>query len=367
MPEDFYKILGIAKTATDEEIKAAYRKLAHKYHPDKAGGNEAMFKKINEAYQTLSNKEKRAQYDRFGKTFDGAHGPGGFDFRNFGGGNGFEFGFDPGSFEDMGNLGDVFDAFFEGMGVKRRRRTYERGADLEFQEEITLEEAYHGITKPISFKTYGTCAKCEGLGHFPKEGFTNCSQCDGRGEIQESRKTFFGNFQQVRECKKCKGVGKIPNKLCGTCSGSGRMMSDKKLEITIAKGIADGQVIKIANAGEVGERGAEAGDLYVRVRVKPHKVFTRDGDDLVMKHEVRLIDVLLSRSVEVETIAGEKTAVEIPQGFTFGDELVLASSGMPHLGGYGKGNLRITLEVQFPKKLSKKAEELLKELKKETE
>ena len=364
MPDDFYKILGVSRGASEEEIKAAYRKLAHKYNPDKAGGDEGMFKKINEAYQTLSNKEKRAQYDRFGKTFSGGGGQG-FDPRNFGGG--FDFGFDPGSFEDLGNLGDMFDAFFEGMGVKRRRKSYARGSDLEFHEEIALEDAFKGITKPISFKTYLVCAKCTGLGHFSKEGFTDCAQCDGRGEIQESRKTFFGNFQQVRECKKCAGQGKIPNKICGTCSGSGRVMSERTLEINIARGIADGQVIKVANAGEMGEHGAEAGDLYVRVKVKPHAVFKRDEDDLIMSHKVELMDLLLEKRVHVKTLGGEMKSVPIPNGFLFGDELQLLGEGMPHLGGHGKGNLRINLEVEMPKKLSRKAEELLKELKKETE
>ncbi len=370
MEKDYYKLLGISRSATEEEIKTAYRKLAHKYHPDKAGGDEAMFKKINEAYQTLSNKEKRSQYDRFGKTFSGGAGPGfaggGFDFRNFGG-NGFEFGFDPNGFEDMGNLGDMFDAFFEGMGVRRRRRTYERGADLELIQEITLEEAYHGAKKPVMFKAHIVCEKCAGVGHFPKEGFTDCSACDGRGEIQESRKTFFGNFEQVRECKKCAGQGKIPNKICGTCHGLGRIAGEKTLELTIAQGISDGQVIKVSNAGEVGERGAEAGDLYLRIRVKPHAVFARKEDDLIMKHEAHLVDLLIHRTVEVKTIAGEKISVPVPASFTFGEELVVSGAGMPRLGSHGKGDLRIDLKVQIPKKLSKKAEELLKELKKEVE
>ncbi len=373
MEKDFYKILGIGNNANEDEIKTAYRKLAHKYHPDKAGGDEAMFKKVNEAYQTLSNKEKRAQYDRFGRTFSSGGGPsfsgggqGGFDFRNFGGG-GFDFGFDPGSFEDGGNLGDVFDAFFEGMGVKRRRRTYERGSDLELLEEITLEEAYRGSTRPITIKTYVACTKCEGLGHFVKDGFTNCSACDGRGEIQESRKTFFGNFEQVRDCKKCAGAGKIPNKMCTTCAGSGRVMFEKTLEITIAKGIADGQVIKVTSAGEVGERGAESGDLYIRIRVKQHSQFKRDGDDLIMSHKAKLVDLLMDRRVEVKTIAGEKISVSLPNDFIFGDELTASGEGMPRLGAHGRGNLRIDLETAMPKKLSKHAEELLKELKKETE
>src|SRR3989344_427212 len=252
MSEDYYKILGLNRSASEDEIKGAYRKLAHKYHPDKAGGNEAMFKKINEAYQVLSNQEKRSQYDRFGRAFDGSacspHGGAGFDWRNFG--NGFEFGFDLGGFGEGENLGDIFDSFFEGMGVKRKRRTYERGADLELVEEITLEEAFHGLRKPIQFKTYLQCTECKGLVHFPKDGFTACSACDGRGEIQESRRTFFGNFTQVKACGKCAGFGKMPNKICSRCTSTGRVSAKRDIEITIASGVADGQLIKVVRSEE---------------------------------------------------------------------------------------------------------------------
>jgi len=364
---DYYEILGVNKDASDADIKTAYRKLAHKHHPDKAGGDEAAFKKVNEAYQVLSNKEKRAQYDRFGKTFSGggghAHGAGGpfagfdgFDFSSAGG-QGFEGGFD--------NVGDIFDAFFEGMGVRQKRRHYERGADLEIAQEITLEEAHTGTKKPISFKTYVSCEKCSGAGHFPKEGFTECSSCDGRGEIQETRKTFFGNFAQVKSCAQCQGLGKVPNKGCKTCSQAGRVMAEKKLEINIAAGIGDGQLIKIQGAGERGVYGAGEGDLYVRIRVKAHTIFMREGDNLRMKKEVSLLDVLLDKEISVKNIAGDMVSVPVPAGYRLGDELVVSDAGMPHLGGSGKGNLIITPHITTPKKLSKKAEELLKELKKE--
>jgi len=369
MGEDYYKILGISRTASDEEIKSAYRKLAHKYHPDKSGGDEAKFKQVNEAYRVLSNKEKRAQYDRFGRVFDGAQGGGpGFDPRGFSQGNsGFGFGFDASGFDDLGNLGDIFDAFFEGMGVRPKRKAYERGSDLEVHETITLTEAFRGAKKPIAFKTYIVCEKCEGTGHFAKEGYTDCSLCDGRGEIQESRKTFFGNFTQVRACKKCNGLGKIPNKMCVTCSGLGRIMKEKKLEIAIAPGVQHGQVIKVAKAGEAGPRGGEAGDLYVRIAILPHERFTRVGDDLVMKTSANLITVLEDKKIEVDTISGGKMTLKIPDNYIFGTPLTLSGEGMPRLGRGGRGNLIVALEVKIPEKLSSRAKQLLEELRKEME
>jgi len=361
--EDFYKILGIEKGATDDDIKKAYRKLAHKYHPDKSGGDEKMFKKINEAYQVLSNREKRAQYDRFGRVFDGGTG-GGFDPRNF---NGVEFGFDFGNFGDAENLGEVFDAFFEGLGVKRKRRAYERGADLEFMQEITLEEAFRGARKPIKFKTHVSCKTCAGLGHFPKEGFTTCAACDGRGEIQELRKTFFGNFNQVKMCVKCNGMGKIPQKVCDTCRSTGRVMAERDIDLAIAPGVSDDQLIKVSGGGEHGPRGGEAGDLYVRIKVKPHQRFLRERDDLIVKESIPLIEVLAERKVSVRTISGGTIMVEIPTDYRFGDRLSVQGEGMPRLGGGGRGKLFVELEVKMPKHLFLKAKELLEKLKQELE
>jgi len=372
MSDDYYKILGVDKSASEEEVKKAYRRLAHKYHPDKSEGDEKMFKRINEAYQVLSSKDKRAQYDKFGRVFSagGGDGPfGGWDFGGFSGrggpGSGWEFGFDPRGFEDTDNLGDIFDAFFEGMGIKKKRRAYERGSDLEVVQEITLEEAFRGVAKPVRFKTFAVCKECSGLGNFPKEGFAACSACDGRGEIQEARRTFFGNFTQVRTCAKCLGTGKIPNKVCSSCAGSGRIMKEKGVEINIAPGISDGQLIKVPKAGEVGARGAEPGDLYVRIKVNPHHLFARQGDDLLIKQEINLIDLLISRRVEIKTISGGTINVDVPVGFKLGDKLIVQGEGMPRLGGYGRGRLLVDLEVKVPKKLNEKAKRLLEELKNE--
>lgn len=359
---DYYNILGVAKGASEDEIKKAYRRLAHKYHPDKGGGDEEKFKEINEAYHVLSSKEKRAQYDRFGKVFDGGFSAGGgpasgWDFRGFGDG----FGFDPSQFEDLGNIGDIFDAFFEGLGV-RKRRAYKRGSDLELIQEITLEEAFSGTNKNLKYKTFIACQKCSGLGHFPDEGFKNCSVCDGRGEIRESRSTIFGSFSQIRPCAKCAGSGQLPNKICGFCSGVGRVVGEKEVEISIAPGIVDGQLIKVPKAGERGERGAGAGDLYARIKIKPHPIFRRDGNDLLIKKEISVVDTLLDKKIEIPTIDGKKAEVEIPPGFNLKDRIVIAGEGMSRFANYGRGNLLVELEVKTPKKLSAKAKKLLEDL-----
>lgn len=367
MPKDYYELLGVVRGASDEDIKKAYRRLAHKYHPDKQGGDEKKFKEINEAYQVLSSKEKRAQYDKFGRVFEGAQGFGGGG--QGGPGVGFDFGFDPSSlnFDDLSNLGDVFDSFFEGLGVKRKRRSYQRGSDLELIEEITLEEAFHGVTKQVQFRSLARCEKCSGIGHFPSDGFTQCAVCSGRGEVQESRRSFFGSFTQVRPCTKCRGAGQIPNKACTMCSGAGRIAAEKKVDIAIAPGVQDSQFIKIPQAGEVGEHGTEAGDLYVRIKIKPHAVFTREADDLLIKKEVRLTDILLGKPVRLKAISGEALTMEIPQGASLKERLKISGEGMPHLGTGRKGDLYVELDIRTPKHLNSAAKKLLEELEKEIE
>ncbi len=374
MNKDYYKILGVSRGASEEEIKKAYRRLAHHYHPDKDGGNEAKFKEINEAYQVLSDKGKRAQYDRFGRVFSAGGGPGyggegapfgGWDFGSFG--EGFA-GFDGSAFGggDFGSVSDIFEAFFGGVG-SRPRRTVRRGSDIEVGVSITLEDAYRGSRKELRFRTHLACDACAGKGYFEKEGTSACTECDGRGEIRENRKTFFGSFSQVKVCPKCQGSGRVPNKLCGECRGSGRVMKEKTIAVEIAPGVSDNQIIKILKQGEAGERGAEAGDLYVRVRVEPHHVFAREGDDLLVKTSAPLADVLLNREIEVKTISGEKIKAEVPSGFRFGDRLVVPGRGMPRLGRHGRGNLIVELEVKMPKRLSAKAKKLLEEFREELE
>ena len=312
MAKDYYHILGVTKTASDEEIKKAYRKLAHQYHPDKPTGNEAKFKEINEAYQVLSDKTKRTQYDHFGSADMNGAGFGG----GWGGQGGIPpnwdgFGFDPQNVAGMGDFGDIFESIFEGFGGQPRRKTYEKGSDLEIQEPITLEEAFSGVAKTLKIKTLVHCAECKGKGAEVGSAFEKCSTCDGRGEIREQRRTFFGTFSQVKACTKCHGVGELPKYPCRTCKGSGRIEATREIKINIVAGIEDNQLIKVSGGGEAGERGTAAGDLYVRVRVRPHAVFARHGADLIVSHELNIVDLLLNKKIEVQTITGGKVSIEI--------------------------------------------------------
>ncbi len=363
--KDYYKILGIEKSASEDEIKKAYRKLAHQYHPDKASGNAEKFKEINEAYQILSNQDKRGQYDRFGRVFDGTSG-GASPFGNGSGGFDFSFGFDPSSMEDLGNMSDIFEAFFEGMGVKKRNN-YHRGSDLQIVQEITLEEAFRGAEKSLKTKLYTKCSACDGVGYDKKSGTTECATCSGKGEVKESRNTFFGSFSQVKSCPKCSGSGQIPNKPCGDCKKSGRVMNTKEIIVEIAPGVQDDQLIKISGAGEAGERGAEHGDLYVRVKILPHNFFTRHGDDLLARVGADLVRVLLGERIEIPTIGGNKLHLEIPRDFNLKDRLRVPGEGMARFGGYGRGDLYVEWDVRTPKRMSAQAKKLLEDLKKELE
>lgn len=371
MAKDYYNILGVTKNASDEDIKKAFRKLAHEHHPDKPGGNEAKFKEINEAYQVLSDKTKRAQYDRFGSA-----GPaGGFGgnwggFSSQGSQNGYSgqswggFGFDPQNIPDMGDFGDIFESIFEGFGGQPRRKTYEKGSDLEIQEPITLEEAFHGVNKVLKIKTFIQCSECKGKGAEPGSGFEKCSVCDGRGEIREQRRTFFGTFSQVKICTKCHGVGESPKSPCRKCKGSGRIEASREVKVNILSGIEDDQLIKMNGAGEAGEHGTAAGDLYVRIRVRPHFIFTRHGADLVIARELDVLDLILGKKMEIPTIAGGKISFEIPVGFNLKENLRIPGEGMPRFGSSNRGDLLVNFVIKAPKRPSAKAKKILEDLEK---
>ncbi|MEK7464380.1 MAG: DnaJ C-terminal domain-containing protein [Patescibacteria group bacterium] len=361
--KDYYLILGVQKGATEEEIKKAYRRLAHKYHPDKPGGDEKKFKEINEAYQILSNHDKKAQYDRFGQVFEGGvpgGGPFGGDFSGFGqGGFNVDFG------EDLGDLGEIFENFFGG----RRRQTYNNGSDIELTEELTLEEAFTGVKRFINFKTLVGCGVCESIGYDKSKGVSACSTCQGKGEIREQKRTFFGNLSQIKQCPKCMGRGEIPNKVCGTCKGSGRVRGERKVGLEISAGVPDGQLIKIKGTGEVGERGSENGDLYVVVRVKPHPVFTRNKNDLQITKEISFTDALLGKKIDLRDVNGDKFSVSIPNGFDFKEKLKISDRGMPRFGSiagkFDRGDLYISFSLKTPEHLSQRARKLLEDLDKE--
>lgn len=369
MKKDYYEILGISKTASEDDIKRAYRKLAHQYHPDKATGDEKKFKEINEAYQVLSNKEKRAQYDQFGQVFEGGMGSG--PSGGFGGFEGFGFGrggaWDVRTGEGMGDFGDIFETIFEQFGGGARRQTYTHGSDIEITQEISLEDAFRGVKREVYFETQVVCDKCSGIGYNKSKGAATCSVCRGKGEVKVERRTFFGNVSQVQTCSECSGRGEVPNEPCSSCKGKGRIKGRKSVVIELAPGIEDGQVMKMKSVGEAGEKGAEAGDLYVVVKVKLHRDFERKKDDLVVKKEVKITDALLGNRIELVNIDGEKVHIEVPPGFNVKDFIKVPGKGMPRFGSTAKsrGDLYVGMEVKTPRHLSKKARELIVELDKE--
>lgn len=367
--------MGVEHSATTEEVKKAFYKLAHLYHPHKAGKDEKKFKElnekfkeINEAYQVLSDKEKRTQYDRFGQVFEGAPAGGGEWPFGFGqgvdpsAGGGFNF---EGDLGDLGNLGEFFENFFEGFGVHQRRPTYHRGSDIELVQEISLEEAFSGIRKHLQYKILVTCDKCKGLGYDKKEGKGTCPTCAGHGEIREDRQTFFGNFSQNKVCPKCRGLGEVPNKVCPECKGSGQKTGLREVDVDIIPGVADGQIIKVKGMGEAGEKGSETGDLYIRIKEKPHSLFRREGNDLYLVQDLKFTEALLGKKIKIKDLSGEMIDIELPAGFNFREKLRVGGRGVPHLHGTGRGNLYLEFDLKLPKHLSEKAKKIIEDLDKE--
>jgi len=359
--KDYYKILGVSKNASPEEIKKAYYKLAHKYHPDK-GGDEKKFKEINEAYQVLSNKEKRSQYDRFGRVFDGGFSGGegarsGFQW-NWGQGQDMNFDF---GFED---LGEMMEEIF-GFGAPRKKRDLRRGRDIEIDLEISLADTLKGKEKTIVLKKFVQCPRCGGSGAEPGSKIVECFSCRGTGQVQQIKKTIFGTFTQYVTCPECKGEGYKPEKPCNVCHGEGRIKTEEKINVFIPSGVDTNQIIKIEGKGDAGKRGGKPGDLYIRILVRSHPVFERKGDDLYTSIPISFSQAALGGEVEVETLEGKKFLLKIPQGTDSGKVLRISGKGIPHFSGFGKGNLYIELIVKTPKRLNKKQKELLKKLKEE--
>ena len=362
MAKDYYQILGISRNASPDEIRKAYHKLAHKHHPDK-GGDEKKFKEINEAYQTLSDKEKRTQYDRFGQVFEGFPGGGpGFE-------PGFDFGFGRGKFgEDFefefGDLGEMMEEIF-GFGQPQRRKDLKKGKDIEIDLEIPLEDTLKGKEKEITLAKMTSCSRCQGSGAEPGTKITECFSCRGTGEVQQIKKTFFGSFTRATICPECRGEGYRPEKPCNVCKGEGRLRREEDIKIFIPAGVDTNQVIKVEGKGEAGRRGGKPGDLYCRIFVKSHPVFKRKGDDLYLKTPISFSQAALGEEVEIKTLEGKKVLLKVPPGTESGKILRISDKGIPHFSGYGKGDMYVELIVKTPKKLTKKQKELLEALKKE--
>jgi molecular chaperone DnaJ len=361
---DYYEVLGVNKNASADEIKKAFRRLAVLHHPDKEGGDETKFKEINEAYEVLKDSEKRQRYDQFGHAgVGGASGPGagaggrGFEGFDFGGSQGQNVHFD---FGDMG-FGDIFNSFFGG-GPRQQRRT-RHGRNVETAIELSFKEAVFGVEKTLKINLEAQCEHCKGSGAEPGYELKTCPTCKGSGQVVTAMRTIFGNIQQAQVCQTCEGTGKVPEKKCSVCGGKGVKRRDQKIDLKIPAGIDDGATIRLREHGEAILNGPK-GDLYVHIRVKPDKKFTREGD-LILSHEsIDMVTAALGGQIKVDTVDGLVT-MKIPAGTQSGTDFKLSSHGVPHIKRETRGAHIVTIDVETPTKLSKKQKELLEQFKKD--
>lgn len=348
---DYYEVLEVDKSASEADIKKAYRKLAKQYHPDVNPGDkvaEAKFKEINEAYEILSDPQKKSRYDQFGHA--------GTDPNGFGG---FEGGF--GDF-DFGGIGDIFETFFGGSGFGRttKRRGPQKGADLKYVMEITFEEAAFGIEREITINRAEDCSSCGGSGSKPGTSATVCKSCNGTGQVQHKQNTPFGQFVNVKTCEVCQGEGKIITDPCPTCSGKGKVRKSVKMKVNVPAGIDDGQTISIRGEGESGSKGGPAGDLYISIRVKSHSLFQRQGNDVICDIPITFVQAALGTEMEVPTLDG-KVKYTIPEGTQTGTVFRLKNKGIPFIRGNGRGDQYVKVNVEVPKRLNDQQKELLRQ------
>ncbi|MBE6540634.1 MAG: molecular chaperone DnaJ [Ruminococcaceae bacterium] len=352
---DYYEVLGVDRSASDADIKKAYRNLAKKYHPDANPGDataEAKFKEINEAYSVLSDSETKARYDQYGHAgTDPNFGAGGFGggFGGFGGGFG----------GDAFDLGDLFGDLFGGGRRSSRPNAPQKGADIETYITLTFEEAAFGCTKEIEFTRVETCSSCKGSGANGANGVETCKTCNGTGTVRTIQRTPFGSMQSQRPCSACKGTGKIIKDPCTECKGSGVNRIKKKLSVNIPAGIDDEQRVILRGQGNHGSNGGPAGDLYVEVRVKPHKLFVREGNDIHFEMPISYAEAVLGAKLTVPTLEGE-SEFSIPEGTQSGSVFSLRGKGIPQVHGKGRGDIYVTVTVEVPKSLNSKQKELLK-------
>ena len=341
---DYYEILSIDKNATDEEIKRAYRKLAFKYHPDHNHNDGAVerFKEITEAYEALSDPDKRTAYDRFG--VGGAEGIFGRGFEGF----------------DFGGFGDIFDAFFGGATTATRQAP-QRGADLHYRFTITFEEAVFGCEKKIDISRIENCSMCQGIGAKPGSQPSRCPSCNGSGQVRRVQQTIFGRFTNATTCQKCHGEGRIITQPCPQCRGTGREKRQCSILVKIPAGVDNDSQIRLSSEGEVGLRGGSAGNLYFTLSVLPHEFFTRDGDNILYELPINFAQAALGAEVEVPTING-KVKLKLPAGSQMGKVFRLKGQGVPHPHRSGRGDQLVALLVVTPESLSKKQRQLFEEL-----
>lgn len=355
MAEDYYSLLGVARNATDAEIKSAYRKLAMKHHPDRNPGNkeaEAKFRTINGAYEALSDPKKRKMYDQYGEAGVNAGAAGGFG----GGGQGFGQGVDVNEV-----FGDLFENLFGGQGGRQGGgRARARGNDLKYETTISLEDAYTGTQLPLNFQRVESCETCHGSGGKPGTGVKRCTQCRGAGRVQVSQ----GFFAMSQTCPRCNGAGEIVEDPCKSCKGQGRVRKQAELKVKIPPGIYHGATLRISGEGEAGPHGAQPGDLYLEVHIKADPRFERHEDDLSVGARVDIATAALGGTTTVPTIDGEPVTVKINHGTQTGATLRVHERGMPKLHGRGRGDLLVHVKVEVPKDLTSRQKELLEEFRK---
>lgn len=361
---DFYEILGVEKTATDEELKKAYRKLAKKYHPDANPDNkkeaEEKFKEVSEAYETLSNPQKRKMYDQFGPD-----GPQGFGEGNPGGGY-YSYstsGFD--GFSDFGDLGDIFSSFFGGGFGGRTSRTKngpKKGRDLKYSMNITFEESYLGVEKEIAINRDEECPSCHGNKAKPGTKVETCKACNGTGTIRQTVSTILGQMQTTKTCPNCNGEGKVIQEKCTECKGKGKIRKPVKIKVKIPAGISDNQTVVLRGEGEPGEKGGPKGDLYIVVNIKRHSVFSRNGDNVICQIPITFTQATLGADLKIPMVDGKEEIYRIPEGTQTGTKFSIRGKGFKAVNGNWNGDYIFTVVVQTPKRLTAEQRNLLNQL-----
>ncbi len=346
---DYYEVLGVSRSATDDEIKKAFRRLAKQYHPDanKEQGAEARFIEINEAYEVLSDAQKRSAYDRYGHA----------GVTNGAGAAGFN-----GDFSGFGSINDLFETFFASASSSQRRSGSQRGADLRYDLTITFEEAVFGCAKDIELPRWENCTTCQGSGAAPGTSTARCSACQGTGEIRRVQQSIFGQFVNVTMCERCRGEGRVITTPCEKCRGQGRVRNNRRVKVNIPAGVDDGINVRVTGEGEVSSRGGTPGNLYVILSVKPHPFFKRNGNDIIYELPISFTQAALGAEVEVPTVDNKTTMLKIPPGTQSGRTFRLKNMGVPVVHSTARGDQHVTVKVVTPTNLSPEEKRLFEEL-----